>query len=168
MEQGSGVWVPAYVGVGSNMGDPKARVRDAFAALAGLPRTRLIARSRLYRTRPFGPVPQGDFINAVAGLLTQLDAVALLEGLRGIERDAGRVRNERWGPRTLDLDLLVFGSRQLQTPELTVPHPGIAERGFVLAPLHDVAPTLDVPGAGRVEVLLRRLADDGIAEVIDA
>ncbi|MDQ2640885.1 MAG: 2-amino-4-hydroxy-6-hydroxymethyldihydropteridine diphosphokinase [Pseudomonadota bacterium] len=168
MEQGSGVWVPAYVGVGSNLGDSRTRVREAFGALAGLAQTRLIARSRLYRTRPFGPVPQGDFINAVAGLLTQLDAAALLEGLRGIERAAGRVRAERWGPRTLDLDLLVFGAQQLQTAELTVPHPGITARGFVLAPLHDVAPTLDVPGAGRVEVLLRQLADDGIAEVIDA
>lgn len=168
MEQGSAVWAPAYVGIGSNMGDSPARVRAAFDALAGLPQTRLIARSRLYRTRPFGPVPQGDFINAVAGLLTQLDAHGLLQGLRGIEQAAGRVRTERWGPRTLDLDLLVFGREQLQTADLTVPHPGIAERGFVLAPLHDVAPTLDVPGLGRVEVLLRRLADDGIAEVIEA
>lgn len=168
MEQGSAVWVPAYVGIGSNMGDSTARVRNAFDALAGLPRTRLIARSRLYRTRPFGPVPQGDFINAVAGLLTQLDAHALLEGLRGIEQSAGRVRSERWGPRTLDLDLLVFGAERVQTEQLTVPHPGIAERGFVLAPLHDVAPALDVPGAGRVEVLLRQLADDGIAGVIEA
>lgn len=168
MAQGSRLWVPAYVGVGSNMGDSRARVREAFDALAGLPHTCLIARSRLYRTRPFGPVAQGDFINAVAGLLTQLDAMALLQGLRGIEQAAGRVRAERWGPRTLDLDLLVFGREQIQTPDLAVPHPGIAERGFVLAPLHDVAPTLDVPGAGRVEVLLRQLADDGIAEVIGA
>jgi 2-amino-4-hydroxy-6-hydroxymethyldihydropteridine diphosphokinase len=168
MMEGSSLWVPAYVGVGSNMGDSRGRVRDAFDALAGLPQTRLIARSRLYRTRPFGPVVQGDFINAVAGLLTQLDAGALLHGLRGIEHAAGRVRAERWGPRTLDLDLLVYGREQIQTPDLTVPHPGIAERGFVLAPLHDVAPTLDVPGLGRVEVLLRQLADDGIAEVIEA
>ena len=168
MMEGSSLWVPAYVGVGSNMGDSRGRVRDAFDALAGLPQTRLIARSRLYRTRPFGPVVQGDFINAVAGLLTQLDAGALLQGLRGIEQAAGRVRAERWGPRTLDLDLLVYGREQIQTPDLTVPHPGIAERGFVLAPLHDVAPTLDVPGLGRVEVLLRQLADDGIAEVIEA
>ncbi len=168
MAQGSSLWVPAYVGVGSNMGDSRARVQEAFDALDGLPQTRLIARSRLYRTRPFGPVAQGDFINAVAGLLTQLDAMALLQGLRGIEQAAGRVRTERWGPRTLDLDLLVFGRERIQAPDLTVPHPGVAERGFVLAPLHDVAPTLDVPGVGRVEVLLRQLADDGIAEVIAA
>lgn len=162
------LWVPAYIGVGSNLGDPPARVRLAFEALATLPCTRLIARSRLYRTRPMGPVEQGDFINAVAGLLTQLPALALLAAIRGIEAAAGRVRAERWGPRTLDLDLLVYGGERIESPELTVPHPGIAERGFVLAPLADIAPTLDVPGVGRVEKLLRALPDDGIAEVIAA
>ncbi len=159
-------WVPAYIGVGSNLGDSQARVLAAFAALGALPRTQLIARSRLYRTRPFGPVPQGDFINAVAGLLTQLSAQQVLDGIRSIEAAAGRVREERWGPRTLDLDLLVYSTERITTAELTVPHPGIAERGFVLAPLADIAPTLDVPGAGRVEVLLRALGDDGIAEVL--
>jgi 2-amino-4-hydroxy-6-hydroxymethyldihydropteridine diphosphokinase len=161
-------WVPAYVGIGSNMGDSVARVRGAFEALAALPRTQLVARSRLYRTRPFGPVPQGDFINAVAGLLTQLDAHEVLEAIRGIEHGADRVRSERWGPRTLDLDLLVFGAEKIASADLTVPHPGIAQRGFVLAPLHDIAPTLSVPGAGRVEVLLRQLTDDGIAGILDA
>jgi 2-amino-4-hydroxy-6-hydroxymethyldihydropteridine diphosphokinase len=162
------LWVPAYIGVGSNLGDSQARVQAAFDALGALPRTQLIARSRLYRTRPFGPVQQGDFINAVAGLLTRLSAQQLLEGIRAIEAAAGRVREQRWGPRTLDLDLLVFGAERIATADLTVPHPGIAERGFVLAPLADVAPTLDVPGAGRVEVLLRALGDDGIAEIIAA
>jgi 2-amino-4-hydroxy-6-hydroxymethyldihydropteridine diphosphokinase len=162
------LWVPAYIGVGSNLGDSRGRVAAAFEALAALPRTRLVARSRLYRTKPFGPVQQGDFINAVAGLLTQLSAQELLQGIRGIEAAAGRVRAERWGPRTLDLDLLVHGTETIDTPELTVPHPGIAERGFVLAPLADIAPQLIVPGKGRVEVLLRALADDGIAEVIAA
>lgn len=161
-------WTPAYVGVGSNLGDSRARVLAAFDALGALARTRLIARSRLYRTRPFGPVQQGDFINAVAGLLTQLSAAEMLEGIRGIEKAAGRERAERWGPRTLDLDLLVFGAERIATTELTVPHPGLAERGFVLAPLHDIAPTLSVPGVGRVEVLLRALPDDGIAEILPA
>jgi 2-amino-4-hydroxy-6-hydroxymethyldihydropteridine diphosphokinase len=159
-------WVPAYIGVGSNLGDSRARVLAAFEALGALPRTQLLARSRLYRTRPFGPVEQGDFVNAVAGLLTQLSAQQLLEGIRGIESAAGRVREERWGPRTLDLDLLVHGAERIATVELTLPHPGIAERGFVLAPLADIAPTLDVPGVGRVETLLRALGEDGIAEVI--
>lgn len=160
-------WVPAYIGVGSNLGDSQARVLAAFEALGALPRTRLIARSRLYRTRPFGPVEQGDFINAVAGLLTQLTPQELLAAIRDLEHAAGRVRAERWGPRTLDLDILVHGSERIDTPDLTVPHPGIPQRGFVLAPLADIAPTLDVPGMGRVEVLLRALADDGIAEVIE-
>jgi 2-amino-4-hydroxy-6-hydroxymethyldihydropteridine diphosphokinase len=162
------VWVPAYIGVGSNLGDSRARVLAACEALGTLPRTQLVARSRLYRTRPFGPVPQGDFINAVAGLLTQLGTAELLAGIRGLEAAAGRVRSERWGPRTLDLDILVHGTERIETPELTVPHPGIPQRGFVLAPLADIAPTLEVPGMGRVEVLLRALTDDGIAEVIDA
>lgn len=159
-------WLPAYVGVGSNLGDSRARVRAAFDALAALPQTLLISHSRLYRTRPFGPVTQGDFINAVAGLLTRLDAQTLLEGLRGIEKAAGRERTERWGPRTLDLDLLVFADQRITTAELTVPHPGIAERGFVLGPLHDIAPDLDVPGLGRVAELRRQLTDDGIVEVL--
>jgi 2-amino-4-hydroxy-6-hydroxymethyldihydropteridine diphosphokinase len=161
-------WVPAYIGVGSNLGDSLARVRAAFESLAGLAGCRLVARSRLYRTRPFGPVPQGDFINAVAGMLTQLSAHELLAGIRGIEAAAGRVRSKRWGPRTLDLDLLVFGDQRIDTAELVVPHPGIAERGFVLAPLADIAPTLQVPGLCRVETLLRRLPEDGIAEVLAA
>jgi len=162
------LWVPAYIGVGSNLGDSRARVLAAFEALGAMPRTRLIARSRLYRTRPFGPVQQGDFINAVAGLLTQLSAAQLLQEIRGIEAAAGRVRTGRWGPRTLDLDLLVYGAERIATTELTVPHPGIAERGFVLAPLADIAPTLDVPGRGRVATLLAALPEDGIAEVIAA
>lgn len=162
------LWVPAYIGVGSNVGDSRARVRAACDALGSVPRTRLVARSRLYRTRPFGPVAQDDFINAAAGVLTQLAAPELLRALRDIETAAGRVRGERWGPRTLDLDLLVYGDQCIDLPELTVPHPGIAERGFVLAPLQDIAPTLQVPGKGRVEVLWRALTDDGIVEVSDA
>jgi 2-amino-4-hydroxy-6-hydroxymethyldihydropteridine diphosphokinase len=162
----SDVWVPAYVAVGSNLGDALAQVRAAFDALGALPRTRLEARSRLYRTRPMGPVQQDPFVNAVAGLLTQLPPAGLFAGLLGIEQAAGRKRAERWGPRTLDLDLLVYGDERVESEALTLPHPGIAERGFVLAPLHDIAPTLAVPGMGRVEELRRRLADEGILEVI--
>lgn len=160
--------VPAFIGVGSNLGEPRARVLAAFDALADLPRTRLVARSRLYRTRPFGPVPQGDFINAVAKLETQLPARELLSAIRRIEAEAGRIRDERWGPRTLDLDLLLYGNECIDLPDLTVPHPGIAERGFVLAPLSDIAPELAVPGAGQVQALLRALPADGIAEILDA
>jgi 2-amino-4-hydroxy-6-hydroxymethyldihydropteridine diphosphokinase len=161
-------WIPAYIGVGSNLGDPVARVQAAFDALGRIERTQLIACSPLYRTRPFGPVAQNDFVNAVAGVLTQLTPGELLAALRSIESAAGRVRAERWGPRTLDLDLLVYGDRRIAEPDLTVPHPGIAERGFVLRPLNDVAPTLDVPGVGRVGELLKKLPDDGIAAVVAA
>lgn len=160
------LWVPAYVGVGSNLGDPVGEVRGAIAALGALPRTHLVATSRLYRTRPFGPVAQGDFVNAAAGLLTQLTPQELLGELRALEVARGRRREERWGPRILDLDLLVYGAHRVDTPDLSVPHPGIAERGFVLAPLADIAPTLAVPGAGSVEQLLRRLPETGIAEVV--
>jgi 2-amino-4-hydroxy-6-hydroxymethyldihydropteridine diphosphokinase len=159
-------WMPAYIGIGSNMDDPQQQVRGAFQALASLPDSLLIARSRLYRTRPFGPVQQGDFINAVAGLLTRLLPENLLAELRALEVAQGRRRTERWGPRTLDLDLLVYGDRTINTETLEVPHPGIAERGFVLAPLADIAPTLFVPGAGRVADLLQRLPDAGIEAVV--
>ncbi len=156
------VWQPAYVALGSNEGGPAEQVRRAFDALAALPDTRLVARSRLWRTPPFGPVEQPDFINAVAGLLTQLAPHALLEALRRIETAQGRVRDVRWGPRTLDLDLLVHGAARIDDATLTVPHPGIAERAFVLYPLAEVAPALDVPGAGRVDVLAARVSQEGI------
>jgi 2-amino-4-hydroxy-6-hydroxymethyldihydropteridine diphosphokinase len=159
-------WMPAYIGIGSNMDDPQRQVRGAFQALALLPDSLLIARSRLYLTRPFGPVQQGDFVNAVAGLLTQLLPERLLAELRALETAQGRKRAERWGPRTLDLDLLVYGDHTLKSDSLEVPHPGIAERGFVLAPLADIAPTLFVPGVGRVAELLQRLPDAGIEAVV--
>lgn len=156
------VWQPAYVALGSNQGDPVEQVRRAFDALALLPESRLVSRSRLWRTPPFGPVEQPDFINAVAGLLTRLAPHALLAELRRIETDQGRVRTVRWGPRTLDLDLLVHGTARIDDETLTVPHPGIAERAFVLYPLAEVAPALDVPGAGRVATLASRVSQDGI------
>lgn len=159
-------WVPAYIGIGSNMDDPQWQVRSAFQALATMPDSLLIARSRLYRTRPFGPVAQDDFINAVAGMLTRLQPERLLTEMRAVETAQGRRRAERWGPRILDLDLLVFGDVKIKSETLELPHPGIAERGFVLAPLADVAPTLVVPGVGRVSDLLQALPETGIAAVV--
>jgi 2-amino-4-hydroxy-6-hydroxymethyldihydropteridine diphosphokinase len=159
------VWIPAYIALGSNMGDSVMQVNRAFEALASLPDSRLIARSPLYQTRPMGPIKQSDFTNAVAGVLTQLSPDVLLSHLRRIEVTQGRVRAERWGPRSLDLDLLIFGTQRINTDALTVPHPGIAERNFVLAPLADIAPTLEVPGVGRVQELLGRLSRDGIRVV---
>ena len=156
-------WLPAYVGLGSNLSDPAAQVRRAFEALAQLPGARLLARSSLYRTRPFGAVVQPAFVNAVAGLLTQRTPEELLAQLRALERELGRTAaDERWGPRLIDLDLLVCGREMRATQTLTLPHPGIAERDFVLYPLAEVAPDLVVPGRGRVAELLLRAENRGV------
>jgi 2-amino-4-hydroxy-6-hydroxymethyldihydropteridine diphosphokinase len=157
---------PAYVGVGSNLEDPVAQVTRAFDALAVLDGTRLVARSHLYRSAPMGPADQPDYVNAAAGLLTRLSPSGLLEALQSIEAAQGRRRDRRWGPRTLDLDLLVFGAERLDTPALRLPHPGIAERAFVLHPLADIAPDLYVPGAGRVRDLAASLGASGL-ELLD-
>jgi 2-amino-4-hydroxy-6-hydroxymethyldihydropteridine diphosphokinase len=156
-------WVPAYVGVGSNLADPAAQVRRALEALGGLRATRLVLRSRLYHTPPFGEIVQPAFVNAVAGLLTQLSPEELLESLRLLERELGREPSrERWGPRVIDLDLLVFGAEKRQSEALKLPHPGIAERDFVLYPLGEIAPDLEVPGLGRVWRLRERVVDRGV------
>ena len=156
------LWHPAYIGVGSNLDDPPAQVQRAFGKLAELPATRLILTSPIYRTSPFGPVDQPDFANAVAGLLTQLAPRELLAGLQAIEAAQGRPKErQRWGPRIIDLDVLVYGRERLQDPELTLPHPGIVERNFVLYPLADIAPDLDIPGLGRVTELKDRVTPAG-------
>ncbi|MEO0421492.1 MAG: 2-amino-4-hydroxy-6-hydroxymethyldihydropteridine diphosphokinase [Pseudomonadota bacterium] len=148
-------WQPAYVGLGSNLEEPVAQLERAFDALASLPSTHLIRRSALWRSAPMGPPDQPDYVNAAAGLLTQLAAHVLLGELQRIEHAQGRRRDgQRWGPRTLDLDLLVFAAERHESETLTVPHPGIAERSFVLAPLAQVAPGLTVPGVGSVTGLL--------------
>jgi len=159
-------WLPAYIGIGSNLDDPRTQVTRALDALARLPETRLISRSPLYETPPFGEVVQPAFVNAAAGLLTQLSPEELLAAMRAIEKALGREPpRERWGPRVIDLDLLVVG-RECRTSEiLKLPHPGIAERDFVLYPLADVAPDLDVPGVGRVAQLRERVADRGVKKL---
>ena len=155
----------AFVGLGANLADPRKQVDQALAALERLPDCRLLARSRCYRTRPVGPQDQPAFVNAVAALETQLNPLGLLAALQAIEQAQGRRRDgERWGPRTLDLDLLLFGDQRLQLPTLQVPHPRMAERAFVLVPLCDLLPrlgllseTFEIPGAGRLEACLARL-----------
>jgi 2-amino-4-hydroxy-6-hydroxymethyldihydropteridine diphosphokinase len=157
------VWQPAYIGVGSNLNDPGAQLSQAFGKLAELPDTRLVLVSPIYRSRPFGPVKQPDYANAVVGLLTQLEPLVLLAGLQAIEGAQGRPKeHERWGPRVIDLDLLVYGQQRRADPELTVPHPGIVERNFVLYPLADIAPDLEIPGLGRVAELKGRVTSDGL------
>lgn len=157
------IWQPAYIGLGSNLQEPSVQVRRACAALQTLASTRLVRVSPLYRSRPFGPVPQPDFINAVAGVLTQLDARTLLGELQALEKALGRpAERERWGPRVIDLDLLVYGRERREEPGLTLPHGGIVERNFVLYPLADLAPDLDVPGLGRVAELRGRVTPEGL------
>ncbi len=145
------VWRPAYIGVGSNLDEPERRVAAAFDELAGLPETRLVARSPRYRSAPFGGMQQPDFVNAVAALLTRLAPRDLLARLKALERAAGRRPDgPRWGPRELDLDLLVYSNEIVNLPDLELPHPGIAGRNFVLLPLSDLAADLVIPGLGRV------------------
>ena len=147
----------AYVALGSNLGDPRQQLLDAMDALSNLPDTRLLQRSRLYRTPPWGMLEQPPFINAAVELDTALSPHALLDALLAIEQHAGRVRAERNGPRTLDLDLLHVDGVRLADPQLTLPHPRMADRAFVLLPLHDIAPTLRLPGQVTVAELLARL-----------
>jgi len=156
-------WQPAYIGVGSNLQDPRARVLEGLSRLAQLPQTRLVLTSRLYGSRPFGKADQPDFVNAAAGLLTQLDSMALYQNLHAIEVAMGRAeRHERWGPRIIDLDLLAYARERRSDPTLTLPHPGIVERNFVLYPLAEIAPDLDVPGLGRVAALAAAVTAEGL------
>lgn len=150
--------VTAYIGLGSNLDAPGEQVERALRELNALPQTRLVARSRLYRTAPWGGIEQPDFINAVAQLETGLDAQVLMRALLTIEHRAGRRRDgERNGPRVLDLDLLLYGDRRIVEAGLEVPHPRLHERAFVLVPLAEIAPDLAVPGQGRVSELLARV-----------
>lgn len=151
----------ACVALGSNLDGPEAQVERGFAALAALPHTVLDARSRLYRTPPWGVPDQPDFVNAVARLETSLPPRELLDALLAIEARAGRARGVRYGPRTLDLDLLVYADLAICEPGLAIPHPRLHERAFVLLPLADVAPDLEVPGRGRVADLLDRVDASG-------
>lgn len=159
------VWQPVYIGVGSNMNDPRAQVLKAIAKLGEIPggTTRVVATSKLYGSKPFGPVAQDDFVNAVVGILTTLDPPQLLKETQAIQTAMGRPEKyERWGPRIIDLDLLVFGREKRTDPGLTLPHPGIVERNWVLYPLADIAPDLDIPGLGRVAALKGRIAPEGL------
>ncbi|MEO8063224.1 MAG: 2-amino-4-hydroxy-6-hydroxymethyldihydropteridine diphosphokinase [Pseudomonadota bacterium] len=159
-------WLPAYVSLGSNLADPAAQVRRALQALGRQPGIRLVVSSPLYWTKPFGAVVQPAFVNAVAGLLIQSSPEDFLTTLRALETELGREpARERWGPRLIDLDLLAVGCETRDTAALTLPHPGIAERDFVLYPLADIAPDLDVPGLGRVAELRARVANRGITRL---
>ncbi len=161
-------WVPAYVALGSNLAEPERQVATAFERLAQLPDTLMIARSSLYRSRPLGPQDQPDFVNAAAGLLTRLPAATLLAQLKNLEREMGReVPVVKWGPRVIDLDLLLYGSVEsagsvASAAGPVLPHPGIHERNFVLYPLAEFAPDAFIPGRGRVAELARHIGSEGL------
>jgi len=145
-------WYPAYVGLGSNLNGPVQQLETTFELLDSIADTQLVQRSSLYRSAPFGGVQQPDFVNAVAALLTRLSALQLLTELQRIETERGRERGDvQWGPRVLDLDLLVYADHTVDEPTLKVPHPGIGERNFVLLPLREIAPGLSIPGLGQIQ-----------------
>ena len=144
----------AFVGLGSNLGEPRRQVEQAFGELAAIPRTRLVGTSGLYRSAPAGYADQPDFVNAVAALDTELEPGALLQELQAIEARHGRKRSLANAPRTLDLDLLMYGDREERAPALTLPHPRMHERAFVLKPLLELDPGLAIPGLGAARGLL--------------
>jgi 2-amino-4-hydroxy-6-hydroxymethyldihydropteridine diphosphokinase len=157
--------IPAYVGLGSNLGDSRRELETALNELGGLSETRLAQRSSVYRSAPLGFAAQDDFLNAVARLDTAIGAEALLDELLAIERRHGRERSFANAPRTLDLDLLLYGEQSIATRRLTIPHPRMHERAFVLAPLAEIAPGSSIPGRGRVEDLLAACQDQRIERI---
>jgi len=142
--------VDAWIGLGSNLENPKQQLTQAVSALNGLNRCRVLDRSRLYLSSPMGPQDQPDFINAVVKLSTRLTAHELLQALQDIEQSQGRQRNgQHWGPRTIDLDILLYGDQMIGSEDLTVPHPGLPHRAFVLYPLWELDPDLLIPAEGK-------------------
>jgi 2-amino-4-hydroxy-6-hydroxymethyldihydropteridine diphosphokinase len=157
----------ACIGLGANLGDAAQTLRDAFQALASLPQTSLRARSQLYRTPAWGNEDQPAFVNAAAVLDTALPAPALLDALLEIERQFGRVRDPavHWGPRALDLDVLLYGEEVIDLPQLQVPHPYLHARAFALLPLAEIAPDATIPGHGRVRDAVMRVEACGISPI---
>jgi 2-amino-4-hydroxy-6-hydroxymethyldihydropteridine diphosphokinase len=158
----------AYIGLGSNLENPIHQVETALQELAELKDSALLVHSLLYTTQPVGPQDQPDYINAVAALVTSLDAVALLDQLQAIELAHQRLREgQRWGARTLDLDLLMYGKATIDTPRLQVPHPEMMNRAFVLLPLSEIAPIdMDIPGMGRLQDLLLKVSGEGVERLV--
>lgn len=159
--------VRAFVALGSNLENPVAQVQAGARALGRLPGSRLLACSSLYRTAPVGYTDQPDFINAVCAIETGLTALDLLRSLFAVEQSRGRIRETPGGPRTLDLDLLLHGDLVCEEPGLTLPHPRLHERAFVLYPLMEIAPGLVIPGRGRVEELLGGCAGQAIERLAE-
>lgn len=147
----------AFVGIGSNLGDRETNLTRAIDLLSAEDGIEVVAVSELRETDPVGPVEQGPFLNGAVEVETSLGPLELLGRLLSVENRVGRVRNERWGPRTIDLDLLLYGGERVNEADLTVPHPRLHERRFALEPLADLDPTLEVPGLGPISTLLAKL-----------
>jgi len=146
----------AYIAVGSNLSDPVTQANQAIDALKQLPKSRFIATSSLYSSTPMGPQNQPDYINAVVAIETDLLPLELLDCTQAIEQEQGRVRkDERWGPRTLDLDIILYGNEVISSERLTIPHYGMRVREFVLYPLAEIAPSLQLPDGTKLEELLK-------------
>ena len=156
----------AYIGLGSNLDHPPRQIRNAMHALDDLPRTRVVEDSGLFLSKPMvppaGPITQPDYYNAVAKIETQLDAYELLDQLQHIEHAQHRKRMEHWGPRTIDLDILMFDDRQMSSERLTLPHPGIQQREFVLYPLRNIDDSLEIPGRGMLSDLIENCPQNGL------
>lgn len=157
----------AYIGLGSNLDNPPLQLAHALQALSQLPNTRLVATSALYQSAPVGPQHQPDYLNAAVALDTELAPLMLLDHLQAIETAQGRVRIERWGARTVDLDILLFGSEIINNPRLTVPHPYLTQRSFVLYPLADIAPHLQLPDGQWLQDLVTLCPPEGIKRLME-
>jgi 2-amino-4-hydroxy-6-hydroxymethyldihydropteridine diphosphokinase len=155
----------AFVGLGANIGEPRRQLQDALQELGDLPKTRVTAKSGIYRSAPVGHLEQPEFLNAVAELDTALAPEPLLAGLQEIENRHGRERSFANAPRTLDLDLLLYGDRTLNTPGLTLPHPSMHERAFVLRPLLELDPEISIPGKGKAGTLLSACGSQKIERI---
>ncbi|MFZ5653698.1 MAG: 2-amino-4-hydroxy-6-hydroxymethyldihydropteridine diphosphokinase [Pseudomonadota bacterium] len=160
--------VRCYIGLGSNLADPQTQIDWAVTALGSLPASHLEAVAPRYRSRAMGPGVQPEYINTAVRLRTELAPLPLLRALQRLEKSRGRQRPEvRWGPRPLDLDILLYGQRQIATPQLTIPHPRLGQRNFVLAPLHDLDPELHLPDGSPIAELLARIGCEGIVRLAD-
>ena len=158
--------VTAYIGLGSNLSDPRVQVINAAKELDNISASNVIALSALYLSKPMGPQDQDDYINAVVALETSLSALELLDALQGIENSAGRVRKDnRWGARILDCDILLYGNESIENERLTVPHYGMRVREFVLLPLAEIAPSLHLPDGSLVSLLASKISSNGIVKL---
>ncbi|MEN8107441.1 MAG: 2-amino-4-hydroxy-6-hydroxymethyldihydropteridine diphosphokinase [Pseudomonadota bacterium] len=157
----------AYIGIGSNLDDPVRQVKEALEELDSIPDSVLVAQSGLYGSKPMGPADQPDYVNAVAAIDTLLSAEELLRALQKIEDRMGRERSDdKWGPRLIDLDLLLYGKRKIRTDELTLPHPGMHERDFVIIPLAEIAGNMNLPGHGMLSTLIASCENHSVKKLV--